>query len=50
MPCRSLLKAPEQYSAKAIEKCRIGGLWLFLDGRSVGAATIAPLLAADAAP
>ena len=44
-PCRSLLKAPDQYSAKAVEKCRAGGLWLFLDGRVVGAAAVAPLLA-----
>ena len=44
-PCRSLLKAPAQYSAKAVEKCRAGGLWLFLDGRVVGAAAVAPLLA-----
>lgn len=44
-PCRSLLKAPAQYSAKAVEKCRAGGLWLFIDGRTVGAAAVAPLLA-----
>lgn len=44
-PCRILLKAPDQYSAKAVEKCRAGGLWLFLDGRVVGAAAVAPLLA-----
>ena len=51
-PCRSLLKAPNQYSAKAVEKCRAGGLWLFLDGRVVGAAAVAPLLAlaAEVAP
>jgi hypothetical protein len=49
-PCRSLLKAPAQYSAKAVEKCRAGDLWLFLDGRAVGAAAVAPLLTADAAP
>ena len=43
---RALLKAPDQYSAKAVEKCRAGGLWLFLDGRAIGAAAVAPLLAA----
>ena len=49
---RALLKAPDQYSAKAVEKCRAGGLWLFLDGRVVGAAAVAPLLAlaAEVAP
>ena len=44
---RALLKAPDQYSAKAVEKCRAGGLWLFLDGRAIGAAAVAPLLAAS---
>jgi len=44
-----LLKAPQAYPARAVEKCRAHGLWLFLDGRVIAAAAVAAALQ-DRAP
>jgi hypothetical protein len=41
---RLLLKSQELYPARAVEKCRAYGLWLFLDGRVVAAAAVAAAL------
>lgn len=41
---RLSLKARELYPARAVEKCRAHGLWLFLDGRIVAAAAVAAAL------
>ena len=46
---RLSLKARELYPARAVEKCRAHGLWLFLDGRVIAAAAVAVALQ-DRAP
>ena len=41
---RLTLKPLQAYPARAVEKCRAYGLWLFLDGRVVAAAAVAAAL------
>jgi len=47
---RGLLRPLDQYSAGALKKCRTGAFWLFIDGRTVSASAIAPLLRNAAGP